>query len=140
MRPCVADFECQDAPVTCLGVSTDTDTGIQVTACGAPPHPRPCCRGRVWRSFGSDLGSRVFEGPFVAIEVGALYADCEYRCTLMSKLKKSSTRRTWTCPAQGYQGVSMIRYQYYLCSRAPHNRILCTATTATLSTPHSGSR
>ena len=32
MRLYAADFECQDAPVTCLGVSTDTDTGIQVTA------------------------------------------------------------------------------------------------------------
>ena len=36
------------------------------------------------------------------------------RCTLMSEFKKCSARRTWTCPAQGYQGVSIIRYQYYL--------------------------
>ena len=46
---------------------SDTDTGIQVTACEAPTHPRPCCRGRVWRSFESDLGSRVFEAPFVRL-------------------------------------------------------------------------
>ena len=46
---------------------SDTDTGIQVTACEAPPHPRPYCRGRVWRSFESDLGSRVFEAPFVGL-------------------------------------------------------------------------
>ena len=31
MRPYAADFECEDAPVTCLGVSIETDTGIQVT-------------------------------------------------------------------------------------------------------------
>ena len=53
--------------MTCLGASTETDTGIQVTASGAPPHPRPYCRGRVWRSFDTDLESRVFEAPFASL-------------------------------------------------------------------------
>ena len=53
--------------VTCLGVSTETDTGIQVTASEAPPHPRPYCRGRVWRSFDTNLESRVFEAPFASL-------------------------------------------------------------------------
>ena len=60
--------------MTCLGVSTDTDTGIQVTASGAPPHPRPYCRGRVWRSFDTDLGPRVFEAPFVSL--GKIHIIC----------------------------------------------------------------
>ena len=47
--------------------STETDTGIQVTAYEALPHPRPYCGPQVWRSFGSDLGSRVFEAPFVSL-------------------------------------------------------------------------
>ena len=55
--------------MTCLGVSTETDTGIQVTASEAPPHPGPHCRGRVWRSFDTDLGPRVFEAPFVSLMV-----------------------------------------------------------------------
>ena len=38
-----------------------------MTACEAPPHPRPCCRGRVWRSFDTDLESRVFEAPFASL-------------------------------------------------------------------------
>ena len=67
VRQYTANLECQDAPVTCLGVSTETDTGIQVTASGAPPHPRPYCRGRVWRSFDTDLESRVFEAPFACL-------------------------------------------------------------------------
>ena len=53
--------------MTCLGVSTETDTGIQVTASESPPHPRPYCRGRVWRSFGFDLESRIFEAPFASL-------------------------------------------------------------------------
>ena len=53
--------------MTCLGVSTDTDTGIQVTVCEALQHSRPYCGPRVWRSFSSDLGSRVFEAPFASL-------------------------------------------------------------------------
>ena len=55
--------------MTCLGVSTETDTGIQVTASESPPHPRPYCRGRVWRSFDTDLESRIFEAPFGSLVI-----------------------------------------------------------------------
>ena len=61
---------------------SDTDTGIQVTACEAPPHPRPYCRGRVWRSFDTGLGSRVFEAPFVSlVESGTGTSDHDGSCT-----------------------------------------------------------
>ena len=60
-------LEVDDRLLLMSGCISDTDTGIQVTASGAPPHPRPYCRGRVWRSFDTDLESRVFEAPFASL-------------------------------------------------------------------------
>ena len=42
------------------------------------PHPRPYCRGQVWRSFDTDLGSRVFEAPFASLLL-TLSETCLYR-------------------------------------------------------------
>ena len=68
--------------MTCLGASTETDTGIQVTASGAPPHPRPYCRGRVWRSFDTDLESRVFEAPFASlVDISTENSEIFYVCS-----------------------------------------------------------
>ena len=98
MRPYTADFKCQDAPVTCLGVSTETDTGIHVTASESPPHPRPYCGPRVWRSFDTDLGSRTFEAPFAS---------------LMRTWVFSSTYPTWALVG-GLQGQPAKLYNFLL--------------------------
>ena len=59
----------------CLGVSTDTDTGIQVTACEASQHSRPYCGPRVLRIFSFDLGSW---GIVTIVWVTNIYTHLQY--------------------------------------------------------------